>query len=454
MVDYAKLRKKFPAKKKLTVSHHAEIEAVRREFAQKRAEMGGLKPPVFKKGVVFYGVVLIGLLIVGSLVLSATGKGGRAPISKALLQAHKSVDALAVALGRYRYHVGEYPTTEQGLAFLASDKVRKPGWNGPYIRQLVKDPWGQDYVYVSNGNNMVPTLYSKGPDRQAGTTDDILPTAELFDLPFRDTSWTREWMPYRYRGYVLAPDEETKSAIEAQVKELRRETIAEDDARRSETRPDNAALLAQAVRLHEAVKAKELTRPVRLLSGWTFKGFEGKLISVACETRGDKVLYYVNNTLAGEGKCINAPRFVGAIPYEPGELKVIAFEDGAPIGEDSVKTGHDARQLQLIPDQSAMRDGECQFVQVVATDDDGVRLPEPPMDIEFTLEGTGEIVAVGTYSPTGERLSFGDTKTILSTGGTVALIRRAPGSGKPLLLRVHTKGGVLRPAQLTIPWQP
>ncbi len=451
MVDYAQLRKKFPVKKKRTVSHKAEIEAVRREFAEKKAALNGLKAPLMKKGVVFYAVIIIGLLMVGSLVLSATGKGGRPQISKALLQAHKSVDALAVALGRYRYHVGEYPTTEQGLAFLASDKVRKPGWNGPYIRHLVKDPWGEDYVYVSNGNNMMPTLYSKGADRTAGTTDDILPKPELFDEPFRDTSWTREWMPYRYRGYVLADDEESKEAIEKQVKVLQKEAAAADDARHNVKRPDNASILAAALAQHAALQAKELTRPVRLLTDWTREGAEGAAVTVACETRGDGALLYLNNELRGAPAVTNLPRLEWSIPYEPGELKVIAYAGGSPIGEDAVRTASAVRELVLAADIPAMAAGACQFVEVIAVDEAGVRRPDYDAEVTFSLEGAGEIVAAGACTATGEGLAFGATKTRMSKGRARVLIRRGEGTGKPLELKAAS--GKLRPAKLTIPWQ-
>ena len=111
----------------------------------KRAALGGGAPKM-KKGIVFYAVVVLGLAILGSLVLSVAGKGGRERISRAQLQASKSVDAVAVALGRYRYHVGTYPSNEEGLEALAAITPRKKGWNGPYVNHVVQDPWGHDYV--------------------------------------------------------------------------------------------------------------------------------------------------------------------------------------------------------------------------------------------------------------------------------------------------------------------
>ena len=217
MVDYNALKKKFPTKDPQKKKKVAAIKAIKREYEAKRAALGG-GAPNFKKGIVFYAVVILGLMILGSLVLSVTGKGGPKEISRAQILVRKSIDAVAVALGRYRYHVGSYPSNEEGLEALAAITPRKKGWNGPYVNHVVKDPWGHDYVYVNNGESEYPTLYSKGPDGKAGTTDDILPDRALYDAPFKDTSWTKGWMPYYLRGYVLAPDKRTKSAIEEEVK--------------------------------------------------------------------------------------------------------------------------------------------------------------------------------------------------------------------------------------------
>ena len=170
MVDYSALKKKFPAKDPQKKKKLAAIKAIKREYAAKRAALGGGAPNL-KKGVVFYAVVILGLMILGSLVLSVAGKGGPKEISRAQILVRKSIDSVAVALGRYRYHVGSYPSTEEGLEALAAITPRKKGWNGPYVNHVVKDPWGHDYVYVTTPA-MMPSqrrLFS-GPSPMAEPT--------------------------------------------------------------------------------------------------------------------------------------------------------------------------------------------------------------------------------------------------------------------------------------------
>ena len=220
MIDYNEMRKKFPAKKTLLKrkSNKAAIKAIAREYEMKKSQLTG-GAPIFKKGCVFYTVVIIGLLMLGSMVLSVCGKGGRTPIPLKPMQARKSMDSLAIALGRFKFHTGAYPTTAEGLAALAAKSFARKGWDGPYINHVVADPWGNEYVYETRPEGGHPILYSKGADGRAGTTDDVLPEQEQFEIPFRDTSWTNGWAPYRLRGIVVAPDEETKRRVQEEMKQ-------------------------------------------------------------------------------------------------------------------------------------------------------------------------------------------------------------------------------------------
>ena len=212
------LRLKFPAKGKAgaaTAAKKARIKAIAREFEQKKAELSG-GAPVMKRGLVYYGAIILGLMMLGGLVLSVCGKGGRPRIERRELMADRSMDNLAIALGRYKFHVGSYPDPAEGLEALAAITPTKPGWFGPYIKKVLNDPWGHGYVYDLRPDGS-PVLYSKGPDGRAGTTDDVMPKQELFAEAFRDTTWTNHWMPYQLRGILVAPDDKTRKEWQAEV---------------------------------------------------------------------------------------------------------------------------------------------------------------------------------------------------------------------------------------------
>ena len=76
--------------------------------------------------------------------------------------------ALEAALDTYRLDVGQYPDSLEGL--VENDSGRA-AWNGPYLRREVPlDPWGNEYVYYSDGRGF--TLVSFGPDGERGGEGD------------------------------------------------------------------------------------------------------------------------------------------------------------------------------------------------------------------------------------------------------------------------------------------
>ncbi|MBR4893983.1 MAG: type II secretion system protein GspG, partial [Kiritimatiellae bacterium] len=219
MVSYQKLKKKFPVKKgALSKSKKAAaIKAIAQEYEIKKAELG-MGPPQFKRGFPYYMVIIIGLLIVGALVGSAISERGGIDIAQQnVKKTEKSLSNLAIALGRYRYHVGTFPTTEEGLEQLSQTRLSIPGWVGPYIKAVKSDPWKNPYVYIYNGETSLPTLFSKGVDGKAGTSDDIIAKADDFEAAFRDTSWTEGWVPWHLRDIILADSKAHKVIIERQV---------------------------------------------------------------------------------------------------------------------------------------------------------------------------------------------------------------------------------------------
>jgi general secretion pathway protein G len=78
------------------------------------------------------------------------------------------ISALEAALDTYRLDVGQYPDSLEGLVENYSGRA---AWNGPYLRREVPlDPWGNEYVYDSDGRGF--TLVSYGPDGERGGEGD------------------------------------------------------------------------------------------------------------------------------------------------------------------------------------------------------------------------------------------------------------------------------------------
>ena len=181
---------------------------------------------------------------------------------------------------------------------------------------------------------------------------------------------------------------------------------------------------------------------VHLLPHWNWDGREGEKVTVVCYTSGDEAELFVNGESAGRRKKVkdagsvvqkDDPNYY-EVPYEPGEIKVIAFRNGRPIGEDFRKTAYKAAAVKLTPEQAELADGELGFVKVEIEDDDGTVMPLAKDRVNFKLEGPGEIVAVGNGSHAGTD-SFAETSSHpLYYGRALVIVRRTGGSGLPLKL--------------------
>ena len=200
----------YAGKPKLSAAKRSlKKKAIAREFEMKRRELGLDNGPAFKKGMGFYMIVIVGLVLLGSILMKQAGVvDKKKAVDTKMLYAQRSVDALAEALGRYRFHCGCYPTAEDGgLEALSAKTSRYQGWLGPYAGSwghMIPDPWKRPYVYEPQ-TNAHPVVLSLGPGGIRGTADDVIPADGLFDKPFNDTSWTNNWAHFSRRGIIIVP---------------------------------------------------------------------------------------------------------------------------------------------------------------------------------------------------------------------------------------------------------
>ncbi|HEX9208015.1 MAG TPA: type II secretion system major pseudopilin GspG [Steroidobacteraceae bacterium] len=86
-------------------------------------------------------------------------------------KAQQDIRAYETALNLYRMDNFRYPTTDQGLQALKTrpaDPNIKNWKEGGYVDELKKDPWGNDYLYISPGTHGDYDLYTLGADGQPG----------------------------------------------------------------------------------------------------------------------------------------------------------------------------------------------------------------------------------------------------------------------------------------------
>jgi len=116
-------------------------------------------------------VVIIILAILAAVVVPRViGRTEDARIAKATAD----ISTIDSVLDQYKLDTGQYPSTDEGLQALMTNVGNNDRWNGPYLKSLPSDPWGNPYIYRYPGENGLEyDVYSAGPDKQPGTQDDI-----------------------------------------------------------------------------------------------------------------------------------------------------------------------------------------------------------------------------------------------------------------------------------------
>lgn len=110
-------------------------------------------------------LVILGLLasLAGPKVIGYLG-GAKSDTAK--LQ----IEEFGASLDLFKLETGRYPTSQEGLPALVQAPAGLTGWNGPYLKKkaVPKDPWGNDYRYVSPGQHGAYDLSSLGADNREG----------------------------------------------------------------------------------------------------------------------------------------------------------------------------------------------------------------------------------------------------------------------------------------------
>jgi general secretion pathway protein G len=119
--------------------------------------------------------IMVVVVILGILAALVVPQVMNRPDQAKVTVAKGDIKAISAALDMYKLDNYSYPSTQQGLDAL----VEKPGgnpqpknWNRDgYLKRVPKDPWGNEYQYLSPGTQGQFDLYSYGADGKQGGSD-------------------------------------------------------------------------------------------------------------------------------------------------------------------------------------------------------------------------------------------------------------------------------------------
>lgn len=108
-------------------------------------------------------LVLVILALIAGLVLP--GIIGKAESAKTKAAASQ-ISRISMSVESFYLDTGNTPSS---LEELVNEPAGVSGWNGPYIKNsLLKDPWGQAYLFTVPGEHGDFDIESFGADRQRG----------------------------------------------------------------------------------------------------------------------------------------------------------------------------------------------------------------------------------------------------------------------------------------------
>ena len=117
--------------------------------------------------------IMVVLVILGMIAAAVAVNVKKKMDEAEIRQAKTDVQNIAnQGVDGFRVSKGRYPTAEEGLQILVQEGFLKANNDKGDLR----DPWGEPYVYLTPGTKHPDgfDVKSNGPDRQPGTSDDIV----------------------------------------------------------------------------------------------------------------------------------------------------------------------------------------------------------------------------------------------------------------------------------------
>jgi beta-galactosidase len=188
---------------------------------------------------------------------------------------------------------------------------------------------------------------------------------------------------------------------------------------------------------------------IHILPHWNWPERLGKNVPVYVYTGGDSAELFLNGkSLGNRTKNPNAEvvrdryalRWLD-VPYEPGELKAVAYKNGHKLGTAVMRTAGEPASLRLTPDRTSLQSSgeDLSYVLVEALDKDGNLCPLAMNEVKFTLNGPATIAGVGNGDHHFPEEFVSDHVTLFY-GKAMLIVRADEGQGGAIRINARSDG--------------
>jgi len=180
-----------------------------------------------------------------------------------------------------------------------------------------------------------------------------------------------------------------------------------------------------------------------ILPHWNWPDRVGEITPVHVFTSGDEAELFLNGQSLGRKKKKQYEYRLrwDDVEYRPGELRVVAYRNGAKWAEDIVQTTKKPARLEVSADRSEIfADGnDLAFITVRVTDRNGLAVPTANIPVAFDIEGPGEIVATDNGDPN-SFVPFPSHQRDTFSGLALVIIRSFPGNSGRITMTAVSPG--------------
>ena len=175
---------------------------------------------------------------------------------------------------------------------------------------------------------------------------------------------------------------------------------------------------------------------------WNWTGQEGSKMQVSVYSNYPEIRLELNGKTI-EAKTLSVDTTLTTtfeVPYEAGELKAIGLKDGKEMETKILKTTGKAAQIRLTADRSSINASrnDLSYVTVEILDEAGMLVPDAQPQVQFKVEGNGEIAAVENGNPS-DMKSFRSPQ-VSSFKGRSLVILRPTGTAGQIKLKAESAG--------------
>jgi len=175
---------------------------------------------------------------------------------------------------------------------------------------------------------------------------------------------------------------------------------------------------------------------------WYWQVNEGKPLQMRVFTKAPQVRIELNGKIIGEKDLSGDDKYIAffEVPYQPGELKAIALENGKEIAARVLKTPGEPAAIKLTADRNKIKAdrNDLSFVKLEVLDSEGNLVPKDSILITLSLSGNGELAASGNSNP-GDMRSV-NRRVIRTYKGKAQAIIRTYASQGMITLKAESTG--------------